>query len=197
MNLRTAFFLLSITLASHANMTVPDSLSQPLFPSPRKSETVAYSLAITGSLAPIIPLIEAGQRISKSKRVINPNPEYIISGMAFTLGPSLGQFYAGSPREGLIGCAIRAAGAGIFIIANNSHCYSGSLDHPVCPEIELLGLISFSLLGTGIYYSLHDTHYAVKRANENAKAQPFGFVPELIPSSNGKLLPGVMTWARF
>ena len=86
------------------------------------------------------------------------------------IGPSLGQFYAGAPGPACLGILGRFIG-GITIN----------------PFIYLIGTI----------YSLADTPIEIQRHNEKVKAQHFGFSPELFPSSNGGLKPGVMAWAKF
>ena len=183
-------FVLLFALIVHARESVSDSLNTVSLPQAEKSEAVAYGLAIGGTLVPIIPLIEAGVRGEKSKSGTNSAPEYILSGVGFTFGPSLGQFYANSMRNGLWDCTIRAVGFGIIWMAEDKYIDG-------VPYEELLSPITVSLIAGGIIHSFIDTHFAVQRANEKFKTQHFGFSPELFPASNGGLKPGMMAWMSF
>ena len=170
------------------------TISQP----PAKSELVAYGWALGGTLIPFVSGLIIVQPNKGSGANTTAN---ILLGTGLILGPSLGQYYAGSYWRGSFGIVPRVAGSFIFsfgLLVDGLSDDKGAVGavRSGAPGGDLI-LLGGSLMIAGTVYSLIDTHFAVKRANEKVKAQHFGFSPELFPSSNGGLKPGVMAWARF
>ena len=104
----------------------------------------------------------------------------LISGLF--IGPSLGQFYAGAPGSADLGILGRVTAGIIFLLEGG---IKGKGEGPSL------------VYALATLYSLIDTPIEIQRHNEKVKAQHFGFSPELFPSSNGGLKPGVMAWAKF
>ena len=182
-------FSLSFGWAAQAEIIKSDSL---ISPPPVKSEIIAYGFAAAGTILPSL----AGAPLAANWN--NGNHEEIGTALiltGFTIGPSLGQFYAESFWQGSLALLGRGIGAGLI-----AYGFSKSLDEAPGngpSAADLTGTIGLILEGSGTIYSLIDTHFAVKRANDKIQAQHFGFSPELFPSSNGGLKPGVVAWVKF
>ncbi len=170
-----------------------------------KSNQAAYAWVLGGGLAlPVAGGVVFGfGEKSNNLAVWDLGALMLFSGLA--VGPSFGQFYAGSVVPGLLATAGRTVGAlmitagiastldfcGTDFGGNDTQCPDRSNDGTT---LVVLGTLLF--LGSDIY-SLVDTHFAVQRHNEKLKAQHFGFSPELFPSNDGGLKPGVLAWAKF
>ena len=172
----------------------PESSAIPV--SREKNELSAYAWGTLGTLVPLVPGLIYGV---KALGPGNQDANATIGGVSLALallGPSYGQYYAGSWGIGTLGIIIRGLGGFVMEI--------GALGPPCvgldCPTYEpnpgtivAGGLI----VAGGAAYSFWDTHYSVKRANAKAKSQRFGLFPQLVPSLNGGLKPGMLAWAKF
>ncbi|HAO98893.1 MAG TPA: hypothetical protein DCQ83_02490 [Fibrobacteres bacterium] len=156
---------------------------------PKKSEGWAYTWATIGTLPFVFGI---GEIISSDKgegyRTFKDNLGFFGGAL---IGPSLGQFYAGSIGTGFGGILIRAVGAGSF-----SYIVLSKLDGGHEGEDYTVHYILSGFYAAGTIYSLIDTHYAVRRANETHNAMQIGFAPTLLPTSDG-LKPGAIAWAKF
>ena len=189
MKFQTPIFILLFIFAAHATSSIPDSLT----PSPpAKSETVAYGWALCGTLIPSAvgaTLIGANQdRHTGYATAIGPI--LLVSGLA--IGPSSGQFYAGSTGKGALGVLIRlSAGLGIFFAGG-----WGASDAQVILGSTFAGLAYTA----GTVYSIMDTPKAVKRANEKAEAAHaahFDLFPTLAHNVDGTERVGMMARLSF
>ena len=167
----------------------------------RGSEGVAYLLAIGGTVLPVY----AAARIYTAS---DPgNNQALISDLpifGLLIGPSLGELYLGSWRQGLGGALVRILGGTVAIVgaaaaSNDLGCKAVS-DANHCKDNDGGGALGIGLLlyATGFIYSMYDTHVAVNREErENAHSDGFGWSPTLSPGREGRLIPGAMAWLRF
>lgn len=165
-----------LALAAHAS-SVWDSLTPPQ----PKNELLAYGLSVGGTLVPMYLAMT-------SQAQPNPRDDWFVTTAMITavIGPSLGQFYSESWAQGVVGVAIRFVGIGLV---------KGGLSGGLSGEGQVV--VGIAVVTGGALYSLVDTHFSVQRANEKFKMQHFGFSPELFPSNNGGLKPGLLAWAKF
>ncbi len=195
MNLRTSLFLLFLSSATFAaSYYSPDSIPSPVLPDKAKNEAIAYGLAIGSTYLPGL----IGVAISKNS---DARPIQTI-GIALALsgvvvGPSTGQIYASSYKEGLLGIAARGLGLSLMV-ANGSHFISSGGHHKFNGS-DALGLSGSFLFFGGFFYSLIDTHFAGHRYNNPGERnlQKFGVTPSWNIDENGTPQPGMMAWARF
>jgi hypothetical protein len=163
------------------------------------SNGAAYTWALLGTAAPFLfGIAILGHGPSPGKGTVG----FTLVGM--TVGPSLGQFYAGSQGRGLIGSAIRGSGllmAGIGLDRALSdpckHDPDGDTpcDEAGAGELMTLGLLTYAW---GTLYSLIDTRFAVDRFNAKlAKGADFGWSPLLVPGPEGSTRTGALAWIRF
>ena len=208
-----AFFALSGALVALAGIAAaapmsqpPDAtadslprLREPIVPEhSEKSRAVAFGWSLLGTAVPVI----AGEYLSgKVDRKVATG--LTLSGML--VGPSLGQFYAGSVPHGLLGMGIRGAGGfmgtyGLILTYGNLFCGIGDGSDNDCddgtgPTLAFIGLFTYL---TGALYSLYDGGAAVGRYNEGIPApQTFGFAPMAAPGSDGAMRTGAVAWMRF
>lgn len=195
------------------NASVQRALEKPWIPPPGvklKSNGIAHLLAFGGYLVPII----VGQILIKNSEPDYerwpPGPEnktekYFGELLAFTgtfVGPSLGQYYAGSYAQGNWAVAGRLGGIIIILPAVAVAASQGLCDYNCDQSGPSPLLVVAAIGGIGLFlgstiYSFVDTHFAVRRANEKIRARYIGFSPELFPSSDGGVKPGMMAWVKF
>jgi hypothetical protein len=170
----------------------------------QKSTLAAFAYPLLGTLLPVT--------FSATLAVTSDNPTgglvlpLLFGGLL--IGPSAGQFYAGSTGPGLAGIAVRGLGAGLFgtgLAASwrTRDCREGG-DY-VCKESKREGLIPIGIaiyLG-GAFYSLFEGIIAADRYNgKQLGSAHFGWAPVLVPTGNGSAEPislrtGALAWARF
>jgi hypothetical protein len=174
-----------------------------LNPEPPKTMLQAYTWSTLGTLVPMLAGYTMAQNISDGP-VALPGLLF-VTGMTF--GPSLGQFYAESPSQALLGIGLRAGGGAIAIVGmaralSNMFC---DLDESEdrgrsCNENSDGTLLmmggSLMFLG-GFLYSFIDTGRAINRLNARSDESEFGWQPMLIPGKNGDLKTGFSAWAHF
>jgi hypothetical protein len=121
------------------------------------------------------------------------------------VGPSLGQFYAGSYGPGSIGIGIRTTGGlmGLIGMATVIGSALDNMDGGGEPEADdsnqgltlfLVGGITY--LG-GALYSLFDTGYAVRRQSDPRRPQRYGWTPDVSRTPAGDLKAGALARAHF
>jgi hypothetical protein len=168
-----------------------------------KSGGVALAWSLAGTIAPIVL---AG--------LVEGPSSHGNEGMAFALlagglfvGPSLGQFYAASPFQGLLGAGIRTTGGlltlyGISEALAETNCHEDNEEgaHRDCGGYHG-GVYAAAGLATyfaGFIYSLYDDTQAVGRFNaRHGDKEVFGWAPTLGPGPDGSLRPGALAWMRF
>ena len=193
-------FLFSLAFTVYATASIPDSLALP--PSSHtspKSPLIAYGLALGGTFIPVaigtgLLFKRAADKKNDDQLAVSDSPydksmPAIVILTGWIIGPSLGQFYAGSPGQGSLGILIRGIPTVLVAasLANNDDDLQNGL-------IEIT-LASACVIG-GSIYSFIDTKFAVRRYNKSQE-QHWGFAPEFFPSSNGGLTPGMLAWTRF
>lgn len=167
-------------------------------PAKTKSEAVAYGWAVGSTLLPTL----LGIGIISTIQPEDGNPyagmgQIFLGGLVISggviVGPSIGQFYAGSIGKAFIGMAIRifVPILAISLIPESRRDLNGNEK----------AAITLTALSPGIIYSLFDTHYAVKRFNERARAKrtttSFDLYPTLSRTANGGLGAGMMARVGF
>ena len=196
MKISIPFFFLSLSLATHAaSYYTPDSIPPPPLPAKAKNEAIAYGLAIGSTLFPDW----IGIAILKSSDATpRQTIEYTFLFSGLIVGPSTGQIYANSYKEGLLGISARGLGISLIVysIANNAQFDYVSGNHNGYGALEFSGVI---ICTAGILYSLIDTHFAVHRYNNpgEPKLQKFGVMPSWRIDGNGTPQAGLVAWARF
>ena len=202
MKLPALIFMLSITLASQAKSSIPDSLAAQ---QPAKSEAVAYGLALGST---VIPVLVGGAMIGVSpdgSAVTSIGKGFLITGLTLglTLGPSLGEFYAGSYKQGILGTSGRILGIGLVyfgaLLSFNNRDYNGQRDMGGGPG-DAVAIFGAALATCSTIYSLIDTHFAVKRAKEKTRAAHvthFDIFPTLAHDADGSERMGMMARLSF
>ena len=157
---------------------------------PAKSMWAAYAWTLSGPGLIVAPGVIMGY-----------DPlAYTLIVLGLVTGPSFGQYYAGSYRQGIWATSVRLLGTGMalpgYIRYVEDLNQTGASRHQ-SDFVSNMMVTGVLILETGIIYSWVDTYFAVKRANEKLKAQRFGFSPELFPSNDGGLKPGMLAWAKF
>jgi hypothetical protein len=154
---------------------------------PPKSHAMAYGLMLAGTVVPVAAAFAL------------PSGEAALT-LAFgglLIGPSAGQFYAGSGGRGLAGVGIRALGLPVGLIVGGIMA-NGASDEPFA---ELVNFLGGMMLGAGVMwvigttYSVIDTPRAVNRANERARRaflSNASLSPVLYPARDEH---NVMRWA--
>ena len=165
--------------------------TQPMLP---LSESKAYKWAVGGTLLPVITgtsyiLYKVGNASDRRQGGIFSHAEVSsligLFSLGAIIGPSLGEIYADSWGYGLLGIGLRIGSILPIFTVSTSDDLAGPF---LATTILYIGATTYSFI---------DTHYAVKRANAKINAQRFGFSPELFPSSNGGLNPGMLAWLKF
>ena len=127
-----------------------------------------------------------------------------------TIGPSAGQFYAGSGGAALGSAGLRILGGGLFIYGTAIQCLGcravdaiTSQDHTQPDENykdkegALLVPLGLAIYGLGALVSVIDTHFAVRRNHEEVTGRRAELAPLLLPSSDGRLASGALVRLRF
>ena len=169
-------------------------------PEEPKREWTAYAAAIGATVAPVV----LGSLVANwgSNEAAVAGFSLIAGGLL--IGPSTGQFYAGSTGHGIVGSGIRALG-GLMLItgAVNSvtsmSCLEREAGEPACDDNSGAGFIA--ILGAltyfgGTVYSLTETHYAVQRTRLRV-GNTYGFTPILALAGDGATRLGGQAWLRF
>ena len=194
---RLAFaLLLSLSTAGAESL---DSDAGPLpatqhAPQPGISPIGAFGLSALATAGPILTGISL---VSFSNSPQGSNT-VILASSGIILGPSMGEFAARAPVNGLIGMAVRGTGVALLTIGINRHFAS------LCgPDDECSGgdkgsgytSAGLILMLGGTLYGLVDSPLAAVR---HRQARPFhaGLTPVLRPEPDG-VLPGAMAWIRF
>lgn len=162
-----------------------------------KSGRVALGLSVLGAAVPVL----LGIRMSGHGNLAGG---LVVGGLL--VGPSSGQFYAGSPGAGILGTAIRTGGYAMFVLGfvyavDNLFC-SATDDHN-CDSGKDAAAAPLLILGTATYlggaiFSMLDAGWAVERYNARVdKKRIFGWSPTVAPGPQGGLKPGAMAWMRF
>jgi hypothetical protein len=166
---------------------------------PVKSHLAAYAWAVGATVLPMAYYAYAGfNQHYGYKRAI----PLTILGTGLVVGPSAGQFYAGSWGKGLVGVGIRVAvvpvGAlvgGIMAIAADNEPFN---------DLAAFGagmlLVGGAGYIVGTVYSMKDTPRAVERANERARKEfeaKLSLSPMLYPTRDGRFVPGLAFNASF
>lgn len=188
------FAILLIGIApSPAVEAVPDN--------PGKTDRYAYSAALTGTLLPIG--LGSFLLYTQSDGMAGVGGVLLAGGLL--VGPSTGQFYAGSIGHGLLGTGIRTLGVALILggAVNNTtslSCLEREAGQEPCESkggsaLSLLG--GATLLG-GTIYSLAETHFAVARHHQRRERHAaFGLAPTLAREAGGGVRPGAMAQLRF
>jgi hypothetical protein len=156
---------------------------------PGKRTGSAYAWALGGTALPII----AGMYLIQTRAAA---PGGLLMASGILVGPSLGQFYAGSLGPGLGATLLRTTG-GILMIAGLAEAF----DDWDCDEGRTcdgnngatLGLLGLGAFFGGTLYSFIDTHFAVKRAN----ASVLQMSPEIRLSKQGAPALGMRASLNF
>lgn len=150
-----------------------------------KSVGTAFAWSGLGTLAPIA----LGLSVAYITEDAAIPVVLILSGLA--VGPSLGEFYAASPYQGILGIGLRAAGEFIFLYVAAQAAPGYGFGHPVA----LLGAATF--FGSTAY-SYYNGNASVKRYNAALMGQgEWGWSPFLIPGTDGSMRTGALAWLRF
>jgi hypothetical protein len=158
-----------------------------------------------GALSPLVLALAATAGPIAAGAALSPYNEGISGLLIFSgmfIGPSVGQFYAGSIGHGWAGIGIRGAGAAIgavgFVMAlsdafcglDNGEC---SDKHGATPAILFFGG-GLTYVG-GVLFSLIDS--PLRLAENEGPERKFGFAPALLPDSRGGWAKGASAWMRF
>lgn len=181
------------------NAFLPACLCAALLSSPCRAQDESRSLSpLFLALASTAGPIAAGVAFESSLGDVSG---LLITGGLF-VGPSVGQFYAGSIGNGWTGIGIRGAGAvmgvvGAFMAFEDALCGLGGDD---CSDRhgDTAALLFFGGGVTyicGVVYSFMDTPLRI--AGEGRTESRFGVAPALLPDSQGGLSKGVSAWMRF
>jgi hypothetical protein len=166
--------------------------SETLRPAAYKSPATAVGLSVLATAAPIYLSFQFLHSSSADAFV------YLFLG-GIVIGPSTGQFYAGSAGTGALGMIIRGVGTGLFLSAlvdafprcddEETSCRGGG---------ETKAVIGMAALAGGALYSLIDGALAAKRFNKRQlEAREFGWSPALSPGTDGAWTTGAVAWMRF
>jgi TM2 domain-containing membrane protein YozV len=160
---------------------------------PVKSYGAAYLWMFGATILPIV----GGSMLAASPGSEGLAAALILSGIF--VGPSAGQFYAGSVGAGLVATGLRVAGGGLMLVGLIQAIGCSWGDGP-CNAGEAEALVGLLVFGGGTLYSLIDTKFAVDRANEKARKTSgikASFAPALYPTREGRLIPGLAMSASF
>jgi hypothetical protein len=199
---------LLIVAASRAAPTAgfdSTSLSKPLLnpekakPAPieEKSMGMAYGLAVGGTVAPFALL---GLMLSHGNPTISG---FVPIWAGSVIGPSLGEFYAGSHARGWGATGVRTLGSTIVLVTfargvgSALSCIDNTADYQ-CKGPGATGFwVGGAIYAAGTLYSLVDTKFAVERYRQRHARIEIGWTPTLVPQRKAGLVPGVMAWAAF
>lgn len=174
-------------------------------PVPSKSLETAYLLAVGGTS---LPLALGFVIYNKSGRGFALATGDILALGGLLAGPSLGQFYAGSPWHGLGGVLVRTVAAGLVTVGMNSFLDMigcGMVQDVAGPSstCEEAGRYSYLIpLGAAVYvgglaYSAADTRRAVLRAPHRHRRHDLSWRPTLKLDGRGGLQSGALAVLRY
>jgi hypothetical protein len=186
-----------------------DAAGNPQFPNanpryPGKSLLNAYGWMLLGTAIPVaaataIPMDgSSGDASAVTKSLL------FFGG--FIIGPSAGQFYAGSYGRGALAVAVRTAG---FAMVLRAMSLSEPMFCVMCGESDGSDGSDDSMVGAwfvggivvyagGLVYSMFDQEKAVERYNAKLRGNgAFGWTPTLVPGPDGSLRTGATAWMRF
>ena len=183
----------SVAWADSAAGTTP--LPDPVVTSPapelrEKNTGVALLWAIGATALPII---------ASSALLEDGDAHLAVTTAALLVGPSAGQFYAGSHANGFKGMGLRAAAVPVGLLVGAAMA-SGADEEGFGEIAAFLGGFALGsgitwVVGTG--YSLIDAHRAVNRHNARVRVS---LVPAIVPVGHAQrrsYAPGMMLTARF
>jgi hypothetical protein len=162
---------------------------------PAKSMAKAYAWAVGSTVVPIAiayPMLNKENPTDREDLIGWP---LMISGIF--IGPSMGQFYAGSYLNGTGGIVVRAASV-IGLVMAFSDCPLFDNGDESCGETG--ERVAAGIYTAGVLYSLVETYFAVNRANERARKAALSntsLSPILYPTPDGRLIPGLAMSASF
>jgi hypothetical protein len=154
---------------------------------PPKSRAAAFGWMVAGTVGPVA----AALMLPESEAA------FFLGAGGVVIGPSVGQFYAGSLGTGFQGIGIRLLGLPVGLVLGGLMA-SGASDEGFAALAAFLGGM---MIGGGVMwiagttYSLIDTPRAVDRANERARRALFSNVslsPMFYPTRDER---NVMRWA--
>jgi len=170
------------------------------------SEGIAQSLALGGTAIPVISGIYLASNAPHSSDV-SLKVGWALIGLGAFIGPSLGQYYAGSESQATLGILGRGIGFGLLAVGfgqvekvfgcnlnsdgDGTNCGSSGISTPLIYG----GLAVF--LGSTIY-SLADTHFAVQRHNGRVHlTDRIKLIPDVSYIPNQKPLMGANAILNF
>ncbi|MDQ3001185.1 MAG: hypothetical protein M3Y08_07985 [Fibrobacterota bacterium] len=157
----------------------------------------AYALGIGGTVLPVTAAIMMSNLSNDNGALMGT---LVLSGLM--IGPSLGQFYAGSIGQGFGGLGIRALGGlltmtGLVLAIGEAFCTEDEghecNDGSDGTGFFILGAVTY--IG-GVVYSLVDTRFSVDRYYAR-KEDSYGLAPVLVPQGDGSIKTGATAWMRF
>ena len=163
-----------------------------------RSPAVALLLPLTLTIAPVIAGVGLFAADSEQARHVG----FVVMNTGLLLGPSLGHFYAGEVRHGLLTLGIRGA-----LVGGSIALYAAALgstpDRPMTSYDDdsagIMLLLAFTLaigaFGVGIY-DLVDAPLAANRTNAKLLVSSVAVAPMIIRRDNESQL-GLMVSARF
>lgn len=203
-----SFLLVGLFLAALSHADTPSGAevalpNDPVTASPEvrpvKSHAVAYAWVVGATVIPIAiayPMLNKDNPTDREDIIGWP---LMISGIL--IGPSVGQFYAGSWVRGIGGILFRSASAYGLMMAF-SDCPLFDNGDESCGETG--ERVAAGIYVVGALYSLIDTYFAVNRANERARRRyesRTSLSPILLPVRDDRritgLAPGLALSARF
>lgn len=160
----------------------------------------AYVAALAGTLLPVgmgAVLVSAGD-----DEVAGAGGVLLAGGIL--LGPSTGQFYAGSIGHGLLSTGVRTLGAVLLLSGAinrmpSMSCLEREPGEAPCEPKNGLGLAILggaTFLG-GAIYSLVETRFAVVRHRRDVERAAFSIAPTLALTRGGAMRRGAMVSLRF
>jgi hypothetical protein len=162
----------------------------------QKSPATALGVSLLGTAAPIV-MASALNKASTSTRNNGLIGSLVLGGLF--IGPSTGQFYAGSAATGFAGIGIRGVGGliaavGLANAAGQVFCSENCGDGDDGAGFMLAGFLTY--IG-GAIYSFYDASAAAGRYNARLQDPDFGIIPTLAPDPAGGYRPGALAWMRF
>jgi hypothetical protein len=161
------------------------------------SMATAYNWTAAGTLGTVLAGTGLAALSDGSGGAANLGVGLILVGLG--VGPSAGQFYAGSYYHGIAATTLRGLGA-VLVVAGAAEsapggCSERSSEGTPCRDrgipIALAGSLAYF---GGVAYSLVDTHNAVRRRNS---ASRLSLAPSLGTARQGGLQPGLHAQVRF
>lgn len=160
------------------------------------SVAAAYNWAVAGTLGTVLAGTALAAFGGSSGGATNAGISLILVGLG--VGPSAGQFYAGSYYHGLAATTLRGLGA-VMLVAGawesavggcSERGSEGSSCHDRGVPIALAGSLVY--IG-GVAYSLIDTRFAVRRRNSSR----ISLTPTLGAPRQGDWQPGLQAQVSF